>query len=316
MRTVLGSLLLTVLVSFSSAFAAPVDMAPAARQVLELFKTNDVVMLGEIHHVHEQRSLLTRIAEENGKARAFDALATEALWHQEQPKLDKYLASGDEKEIFLDEGWFNSVNIREAFRQLRANKDKVCAVDVDFYWPNNPKRGPELKERFLSFPPDVQKLILKHAGVKDLAGLLKSETFFDREYLMGSMIAACLRANRKVLVHLGSDHISSQDPVFHKQAENEPWDSTQWVSHILGRGVRWVAVKNMIDVPEDLDAAGKALVALYKASGKSAPFLMPSKDLPANIKKLMTADGIEGWRRADYMILGPAGTLEKKVKPR
>ena len=312
MRTVIA--LVLAFCSVSSAHAA--DMAPAARQVLELFKTNDVVILGEIHHVHEQRSLLTRIAEENGKARAFDALATEALWHQEQPKLDRYLLTGDEKEIFLDEGWFNSVNIREAFRQLRANKDKVCAVDVDFYWPNNPKRGPELKERFLSFPPDVQKLILKHAGVKDLAGLLKSETFFDREYLMGSMIAACLKANRKVLVHLGSDHISSQDRVFHKQAENEAWDATQWVSHILGRSVRWVAVKNMIDVPEDLDGAGKALVALYKASGKSAPFLLPSKDLPANIKKLMTVDGIEGWRRTDLMIIGPAGTQEKKVKPR
>lgn len=303
------------LLAFSSAFAAKPDMAPAARQVLELFKAHDVVMLGEIHHVHEQRSLLTAIARENGASRAFDVLATEALWNHEQPKLDRYLQTGDEKEIFLEEGWFNSVNIREAFRQLRANRDAVCAVDIDFYGPDHPKRGAELKERFLSFPPAVQALILKHAGVKNLAELLRSQTFFDREYLMAVAIDRCLKAGRKVLVHLGSDHISSQDPVFQKQVAAEPWDTSQWLS-FLSPGARFVTVKNMIDVPEDLDDSGKAMAALYRAKKAPAPFLMPARDLPAGIRKLMTDEGIETWRRQDYVIIGAAGTPEKKVKPR
>jgi hypothetical protein len=307
--------------AFSLAFLAPAsasglpDMAPAARQVLSLFRSNDVVMLGEIHHVHEQRALLTAIAAENGRARVFDALATEALWTVDQPKLDHYLATGEEKEVFLEEGWFNSVNIREAFRQFRANRDKVCAVDIDFYGPDHPKRGAELKERFLSFPRAVQARILKHAGVKNLAELLRSQTFFDREYLMAVAIDRCLKAGRKVLVHLGSDHISSQDPVFQKQTADQPWDTTQWLS-FLSPEARFVTVKNMIDVPEDLDGAGKAMTALYRAKKAPAPFLMQASELPAAIKKLMTEDGIELWRRQEYVIVGPAGTLEKKVKPR
>lgn len=314
MRSVRFLWLLSVVASFPSAFAAPVSMAPVAQQVLELFKTNDVVVLGEIHHVHEQRSLLTRLAEENGKLRAFDALATEALWTVDQEKLDRYLTTGDEKEIFLDEGWFNSVNVREAFRELRANKEKVCAVDVDFYGPDHPKRAAELKERFLSFPAEVQKLILRHAGVKNLAELLKSGTYFDREYLMAVAIDTCVRSHRKVLVHLGSDHVTSPDPLFRRQVAKEPWDTMQWLS-FLRPELRYVTVKNMIDVAEDLDDAGKGLVAFYRAKAAANPFLISSKELPASVKKLMTEDGTELWRRGDYVIVGPAGTAEKKVKP-
>lgn len=313
MRFVFLGLFFFVL-SPASSFAGSVDMRPAAKAVLELFKTNDVVVLGEIHHVHEQRSLLTRIAEENGKLRAFDALATEALWTVDQEKLDRYLATGDEKEIFLEEGWFNSVNIREAFRQLRANKDKVCTVDIDFYTPDNPKRVAEFKERWASFPEAVRKLILRQEKAKSVEELLKNETLMDREYLMGVAIGGCLKAHRKVLVHLGSDHVSSLDPVYLKQAAAQPWDTVQWLAY-SNPGVKFAAVKNMIDVADDLDDAGKALVAFYKAKGAANPVMLASKDLPANIKKLMTSDGIEAWRRSDYVIVGPAGTAEKKVKP-
>lgn len=302
------------LLTFTSANAAP-DMAPAARQVLELFKTNDIVVLGEIHHVHEQRSLLTAIARENGKARSFDALATEAVWTTDQPVLDRYMSSGDEKEFFLEEGWLNSVNIREAFRAFYANRERICAVDADFYGPDKKeKRAVELKQRLASFPEAVRKILMKQSG-KSVEQMIRDGEPVERDYLMSLAIATCLKAHRKVLVHLGAYHTTSLDPVYQKQTEKTAeWDATQWISY-LQPGTRYTVVHNVIDLPADLDAAGKAMVAFYKAKGAVAPFLLPSKDLPLSIKKLMTEEGTESWRRSDYVIVGPFGTSEKKVKP-
>jgi|GEM_PF-3789063 len=302
------------LLTATSAIAAP-DMAPAARQLLDLFKTNDVVVLGEVHHVHEQRSLLTAIAKENGTRRAFDAFATEAVWTSDQAVLDRYLSSGDEKELFIEEGWLNSVNIREAFRAFYANREKICAVDADFYGPNKKeKRTAELKQRLASFPDNVRKILVKQSG-KSVEQMVKDGDPVERDYMMSLAISACLKAHRKVLVHLGAYHTTSLDPVYLKQTEKgAEWDATQWITY-LQPGTRYTVVHNVIDLPADLDAAGKAMVALYKAKGATAPFLMPSKELPANIKKLMTDEGTETWRRSDYVIVGPFGTEEKKVKP-
>lgn len=302
-------ILLGILLS-SAVSAAPVDLGPVAQQIQELFKTKDVVVLGEIHHIHEQRALLTALASASAP---FTAIATEAVWKIDQPVLDRFISNGDEKEFFIEEGWLNSINIREAFRKIRAASIDVCAVDIDFYGPNKMKeRRVELRERFKAMPKEVLILLQKQNG-KTAEQLIKAGDPIERDYLMAVEIDACLKKHRKVLVHLGQYHATSQDPVYQKQTKGSPWDTMQWLAY-LNSSASFSVVYNMMNTPEDLDAAGKALVAHYKASGRKAPFLLSSTELPAKIKKLMTEDGQEHWRRSDYVIVGPLGTLEKKVK--
>lgn len=291
--------------------ATPANMAPAAQQILDLFRAHDVVFLGEIHGVHEQRALFAEIAKASA---GVDAIATEAVWTSEQSVLDNFLATGDEKNLFFDEGWFNSFNIRSAFRALRANRTPVCAIDIDFYGPDKmEKRRPELAARLKAMPADVLKLILKQQG-RTVAQLVKAGDPVERDYLMGVAIDACLKAHRKVLVHAGMDHTTSLDPVYRKKVINEEWDAAQWLSYINPQA-KYAVVHNVIDVIADLDPAGKAFTEYYRQKKAAAPFLLNTAEVPAGIKKLMTKDGVETWRRRDFVVVGPAGSVDLKAKP-
>ena len=330
MFTVLGGFCLLLGLVSPTAVRANLEegsqMNASARQILRLFQKTDVVFVGEIHWVTEQKELIHALLEENAKTHTFDTWATESVFAEDQEKLDTYFKNGNENffsEMAHKMGWFKSLPIINIYRQLFDNQSvRVCAIDIPATSIDGVKISPEkrreiLEARFKSFPKDIQELILKISG-KSQDELIKSGDFYDREYMMAKTIQRCLKSGHKVLVHTGLSHTASQITDFLKESSSGNWWwTTQWLNE-LDPQIRFLVVHNTINVSTD-DAETVAYQTYFQSSGAKNPFLIPSGKLPDNVKQAEISfdDGlkksIQDWSQADFLVIGPQGHEDKKL---